>query len=44
MGMSILTWTGMDADTKLMVSWLLGKRDASYSEVFMHDLAAWLTH
>jgi IS1 family transposase len=40
----VYTWTGMDADTKLMVSWLVGKRDASYGEVFMNDLANCLTH
>jgi IS1 family transposase len=40
----VYTWTGLDADTKLMVSWLVGKRDAAYGEVFMHDLAVRLTH
>jgi IS1 family transposase len=40
----VYTWTGMDADSKLMVSWLVGKRDASYGEVFMNDLANRLTH
>ncbi|MDS3860098.1 IS1 family transposase [Thermosynechococcaceae cyanobacterium BACA0444] len=40
----VYTWTGLDADTKLMVSWLVGKRDAAYGEVFMHDLADRLTH
>ncbi len=40
----VYTWTGMDSDTKLMVSWLVGKRDASYGEIFMHDLASRLSN
>jgi IS1 family transposase len=34
------TWTAIDADTKLMVSWLVGGRDAGYAYVFMQDVAA----
>ena len=32
------TWTAIDADTKLMVSWFVGGRDASYALTFMDDL------
>ena len=34
------TWTALDADTKLIVSWLVGGRDAEYANAFMDDLAA----
>ena len=33
------TWTALDADSKLIVSWLLGGRDAGYATEFMQDLA-----
>ena len=33
------TWTALDADTKLIVSWLVGGRDAEYANAFMNDLA-----
>src|SRR5579863_471753 len=32
------TWTGIEADTKLMVSWLVGGRDSGYAIEFMDDL------
>jgi IS1 family transposase len=32
------TWTAIDADTKLIVSWLVGGRDADSALDFMHDL------
>ena len=32
------TWTGIDSDTKLIVSWLVGGRDAEYAIEFMDDL------
>jgi IS1 family transposase len=32
------TWTAIDADTKLIVSWLVGERDADSALDFMHDL------
>ena len=32
-------WIAMDADTKLVPSWLLGKRDAGYAFEFISDLA-----
>ena len=33
------TWTAIDADAKLIVSWLIGGRDAGYATEFMQDLA-----
>jgi IS1 family transposase len=34
------TWVGMDADTKLVVSWVLGKRTPLCAHRFMRDLAS----
>lgn len=34
----VWTWTAIDADTKLMVSYMIGKRDAEYAAVFLADL------
>lgn len=34
------TWTAIDADTKLAVSWLVGPRDAGAAHVFMQDVAS----
>lgn len=39
----IWTWTALCADTKLMVSWLVGGRDAGYANAFVEDLAGRLT-
>ncbi len=36
---SVWTWTAIDADSKLMVSWYIGDRDAECATNFMHDLA-----
>ena len=33
------TWTALDADSKLIVSWLIGPRDAGSAYTMMHDLA-----
>ncbi len=33
------TWTALDADTRLIVSWLVGGRDAEYANAFMQDVA-----
>ncbi len=33
------TWVAIDADTKLMASWLVGQRDAGYATEFIQDLA-----
>ena len=40
----VWTWVGMCADTKLVVSWLVGGRDAGYAKEFMTDLAGRLSH
>lgn len=32
------TWTAIDADSKLIVSWLVGGRDGEYALAFMDDL------
>lgn len=32
------TWTALDADSKLIVSWLVGGRDSEYALAFMDDL------
>lgn len=37
------TWTGIDADSKLIVAWLVGDRDADYAQAFMNDLASRIT-
>lgn len=33
------TWVGIDADSKLVVSWYVGNRDAASANEFMHDIA-----
>ena len=33
------TWVAIDADTKLVPSWLVGARDADYAKAFIDDLA-----
>ncbi len=38
------TWTGMCADSKLMVSWMVGKRDYETAVIFMRDLASRLAN
>jgi IS1 family transposase len=35
----IWTWVGLDADTKLIVSWSVGGRDSEVAMTFMDDLA-----
>ena len=37
---SVWTWTALDADSKLVVSWLIGTRDADCAAQFMCDLAS----
>lgn len=32
------TWTALDADTKLLVTWLVGGRDSDYAIAFVDDL------
>jgi IS1 family transposase len=35
----VWTWTGIDADSKLIISWFIGSRDADAALIFMQDLA-----
>ena len=37
------TWTALDADSKLILAYLVGGRDAEYADAFMADLAGRLT-
>ena len=34
----VWTWTAIDADSKLIVSWLVGSRDAATATTFMRDI------
>lgn len=36
----VYTWVAIDADTKLVASWLIGERSAPYARVFVDDLAS----
>lgn len=38
------TWTAIDADSKLVMSWLVGGRDSEYAMSFMDDLARRLSN
>ena len=40
----VWTWTGIDSDTKLIVSWLVGGRDSGYALDFMDDLRSRLAN
>src|SRR5687768_17532524 len=40
----VWTWVGLDVDSKLVVSWTCGRRDADTAYEFMHDLAARLAN
>jgi IS1 family transposase len=40
----IWTWTAMCADTKLIPSWLVGRRDAGCAHALIQDLAGRLAH
>ena len=37
---SVWTWVALDADTKLVPSWLVGDRSADTAMIFMNDVAA----
>jgi IS1 family transposase len=41
---SMWTWTAIDADSKLVISYLIGQRDAGYAWEFMQDVAARLSN
>ena len=36
----VWTWTAIDADTKLIPTWMVGGRDAHYAYLFMRDVAS----
>ncbi len=40
----VWTWTALCADSKLMVAWLVGPRDAEYAEALVDDLASRLAN
>ncbi len=40
----VWTWTALDADSKLIVSWFVGDRSAESADVFMKDVAARLAN
>ncbi len=40
----VWTWTALDADSKLIVGWLVGGRDADYANEFMQDIASRLAN
>jgi IS1 family transposase len=41
---SVWTWVAIDADTKLVASWMVGSRDGEAAKEFMKDLAGRLLH
>ena len=40
----VWTWTALDADSKLLISYLVGKRDAGYAFEFLQDVASYLSN
>jgi IS1 family transposase len=40
----VWTWVGMDADSKLVVNWMVGRRDAESAYPFMQDMASRLAN
>jgi len=40
----VWTWTAIDADSKLVLSWLVGSRDAGAAYTFMQDVVSRLKH
>jgi IS1 family transposase len=40
----VWTWTGIEADTKLIVSWLVGNRDGDTAAIFIDDLKSRLAN
>jgi IS1 family transposase len=41
---SVWTWVALDADSKLVCSWMIGDRGADAARAFMQDLAGRLAH
>lgn len=39
----VWTWTGIDAGSKLVISYFVGRREAEDAQAFMHDLASRLS-
>lgn len=40
----VWTWVAMDAETKLVVSWMVGHRNAKWAKAFMKDVASRLAN
>lgn len=40
----VWTFTAIDADTKLVISWLVGRRDAGFASDFLQDVAGRLSN
>ena len=40
----VWTWTALDSDSKMILSWMVGGRDAGYATEFMADLQTRLAH
>jgi IS1 family transposase len=40
----VYTWVAIDAETKIVPSWLVGSRDSKTAKVFMDDLSSRLKH
>jgi IS1 family transposase len=40
----VYTWVALDADSKLVISWMVGTRGTHYAKAFMNDVASRLTH
>ena len=40
----VYTWTALCADTKIVPSWLVGRRDAEYAKIFIADLESRLNN
>lgn len=41
---SIWTWVALDSDSKFVISWLVGNRDAEYARIFIKDVASRLSN
>jgi len=39
----VWTWTAIDADSKLIVSWMVGRRNATHADSFLSDVAKRVT-
>ena len=40
----VWTFTAIEADTKLVISWLVGQRDAGFASAFLQDVESRLTN